>query len=52
MLIPHAANAKIHQWIHLADSVAHKRALLTHLLNQDDVEKAIVFVKHVSCLSP
>ena len=42
---PRRERKKIHQWIHLADSVAHKRALLTHLLNQDDVEKAIVFVK-------
>lgn len=36
---------KILQWIHLADDNSHKLALLTHLLRQEDVSKAIVFVK-------
>lgn len=37
-------HAKIHQWIHLADNLTHKYALLKHIL-QDQVESAIVFVK-------
>ncbi|WP_333606575.1 ATP-dependent RNA helicase SrmB, partial [Arsukibacterium sp.] len=37
--------AKIIQWVHLADDADHKLALLTHLLQQADVSKAIVFVK-------
>ncbi|WP_462159204.1 ATP-dependent RNA helicase SrmB [Pseudoalteromonas sp. GB56] len=36
---------KILQWLHLADDYAHKLKLLVHLLQQEDVEKAIVFVK-------
>ena len=36
---------KILQWVHLADDYEHKLALLTHLLKQSDVEKAVVFVK-------
>ncbi len=35
--------AKIHQWIHLADDKAHKFNLLTHLLKQEDVKRAVVF---------
>ena len=42
---PRRERGKIIQWIHLADDNAHKLALLTHLLQQDDVQKAIVFVK-------
>jgi ATP-dependent RNA helicase SrmB len=38
-------HAKIHQWLHLADSFEHKVKLLTHLLQQDDVTQSIVFVK-------
>ncbi|WNO60567.1 ATP-dependent RNA helicase SrmB [Rheinheimera sp. MMS21-TC3] len=38
-------NAKILQWVHLADDAEHKLALLIHLLQQDDVTKAIVFIK-------
>lgn len=38
-------SAKIHQWIHLADSAPHKRALLEKLLAQAEVSRAIVFVK-------
>lgn len=36
---------KILQWVHLADDNSHKLALLTHLLQQEDVSKAIIFVK-------
>ncbi len=36
---------KILQWIHFADDLAHKQALLLHILNQTELEKAIVFVK-------
>ena len=35
--------AKIHQWIHLADNKDHKLALLTHILQQEDVKRAVVF---------
>lgn len=38
-------SGKISQWIHLADSMDHKVALLAALLKQDQVEHAIVFVK-------
>ncbi|WP_163932550.1 ATP-dependent RNA helicase SrmB [Paraferrimonas sp. SM1919] len=37
--------AKIHQWIHIADDFNHKVNLLIHILNQEDVTRAIVFVK-------
>ncbi|WP_462150827.1 ATP-dependent RNA helicase SrmB [Pseudoalteromonas xiamenensis] len=37
--------AKIHQWLHLADDYEHKLAILSHMLKQEDVTKAIVFVK-------
>jgi ATP-dependent RNA helicase SrmB len=37
--------AKILQWLHLADDNVHKLALLIHILKQEDVTKAIVFVK-------
>lgn len=36
--------AKIHQWYHLADDMAHKEALLIHIL-KSQVSTAIVFVK-------
>ncbi|QSX36382.1 ATP-dependent RNA helicase SrmB [Shewanella sedimentimangrovi] len=42
---PRSEKAKIHQWIHLADDKAHKFALLCHLLRQEEVKRAIVFVK-------
>ncbi|WP_286265264.1 ATP-dependent RNA helicase SrmB [Thalassotalea atypica] len=35
--------AKIHQWIHLADSSEHKTQLLVNILKQEEVEKAVVF---------
>ncbi|MFD2168008.1 ATP-dependent RNA helicase SrmB [Thalassotalea euphylliae] len=35
--------AKIHQWIHLADNKQHKFQLLTHILKQEEVERAVVF---------
>lgn len=42
---PRKEKAKIHQWIHLADDKDHKFALLCHLLKQEEVKRAIVFVK-------
>ncbi len=35
--------AKIHQWLHLADSKEHKYKLLANLLKQDEVKRAVVF---------
>lgn len=35
---------KIHQWYHLADDLAHKQALLVHIL-KEQVTTAVVFVK-------
>lgn len=35
--------AKIHQWIHLADSREHKVDLLLNILKQEDVTRALVF---------
>ncbi|WP_111977865.1 ATP-dependent RNA helicase SrmB [Algibacillus agarilyticus] len=42
---PRKESAKIHQWIHIADSRAHKRAMLFHWLRDPSVTKAVVFVK-------
>jgi ATP-dependent RNA helicase SrmB len=42
---PRREKGKITQYIHLADDAAHKLALLTHLLQQPDMNKVIVFVK-------
>lgn len=42
---PRSEKAKIHQWIHNADNKEHKFALLCHILKQEDVKRAIVFVK-------
>ncbi|PCK31947.1 ATP-dependent RNA helicase SrmB [Pseudoalteromonas piscicida] len=36
---------KIHQWVHLADSYEHKVNLLAQLLDDEEVTKAVVFVK-------
>ncbi|MCW8106935.1 ATP-dependent RNA helicase SrmB [Alteromonas ponticola] len=36
--------AKTHQWYHLADDLAHKDALLVHILTHQ-IENAIVFIK-------
>ncbi len=36
--------AKTHQWFHLADDLAHKDALLSHILTHQ-IDNAIVFVK-------
>ncbi len=36
---------KIHQWYHLADDMAHKQALLVHILKQPSTTSAVVFVK-------
>lgn len=42
---PRSERRKITQWLHLADSAEHKLALLTHLLKQEEISKAIIFVK-------
>lgn len=42
---PRSEKAKIHQWAHLADDASHKFALLCHILRQEQVKRAIVFVK-------
>ncbi|GLP95553.1 ATP-dependent RNA helicase SrmB [Paraferrimonas sedimenticola] len=42
---PRRESGKIHQWMHLADDKDHKFALLCHWLNQEEVTRAIVFVK-------
>ncbi|WP_299003554.1 ATP-dependent RNA helicase SrmB [uncultured Shewanella sp.] len=42
---PRSEKAKIHQWIHIADDKHHKFAMLCHLLRQEDVTRAIVFLK-------
>ncbi|HKS33796.1 MAG TPA: ATP-dependent RNA helicase SrmB [Enterobacteriaceae bacterium] len=36
---------KIHQWYYRADNAEHKTALLTHLLQQPDVSRSIIFVR-------
>ncbi|PKH21876.1 ATP-dependent RNA helicase SrmB [Enterobacterales bacterium CwR94] len=36
---------KIQQWYYRADDIAHKTALLVHLLQQPEVTRAIVFVR-------
>ncbi|CAI0698009.1 ATP-dependent RNA helicase SrmB [Serratia quinivorans] len=36
---------KILQWYYRADDVAHKTALLVHLLQQPDVQKSVIFVR-------
>ena len=35
--------AKIHQWLHIADSAQHKLNLLVNILKQEGVERAVVF---------
>ena len=35
--------AKIHQWLHIADSKEHKIALLLNLLKQEELERVVVF---------
>ena len=35
--------AKIHQWLHLADSFDHKVNLLLNILKQEEVKRAVVF---------
>lgn len=42
---PRRERGKIIEWTYLADSLDHKLALLLSFLEQDEVEKAIVFVK-------
>lgn len=42
---PRREKGKITCWMHNADDANHKLALLTHILQQADVQKAIVFVK-------
>ena len=36
--------AKTHQWYHLADDMAHKQAMLVHIL-KNDITNAVVFIK-------
>lgn len=36
---------KIHQWYYRADDVAHKTAMLVHLLKQPDTTRSIIFVR-------
>ncbi|WP_039055934.1 ATP-dependent RNA helicase SrmB [Enterobacter sp. Bisph1] len=36
---------KIHQWYYRADDLAHKTALLVHLLKQPEMSRSIVFVR-------
>jgi len=38
-------SAKIIQWAHTADNLEHKQALLVNLLNNEEFERTIVFVK-------
>ncbi|MGB1296678.1 MAG: ATP-dependent RNA helicase SrmB [Psychrobium sp.] len=38
-------SAKINQWVHLADTIEHKQAILARLLVQPEFERTIVFVK-------
>jgi len=35
--------AKIHQWLHIADSASHKLNLLVNILKQEGVERTVVF---------
>jgi ATP-dependent RNA helicase SrmB len=35
--------AKIHQWLHIADSAQHKLNLLVNTLKQEDVKRTVVF---------
>lgn len=35
--------AVIHQWLHLADNMQHKVALLVNILKQEDVKRIVVF---------
>ena len=39
------AAAKITQWVHLADDLAHKQKILATLLKSDNLARTIVFVK-------
>ncbi|MCF1428374.1 MAG: ATP-dependent RNA helicase SrmB [Shewanella sp.] len=43
--LPRSEKAKIHQWIHLADSREHKFALLCALLAKEEVQRTVVFCK-------
>ncbi|MFT4926389.1 MAG: ATP-dependent RNA helicase SrmB [Phenylobacterium sp.] len=36
---------KINQWMHIADDEQHKFSLLAHIVQQEDCEKVIVFVR-------
>ncbi len=35
--------AKVHQWLHLADSTQHKLNLLVNILKQEDVKRVVIF---------
>ena len=43
--LPRSEKAKIHQWVHLADSREHKFALLCALLAKEELQRTIVFCK-------
>lgn len=43
--VPRREKNKLHEWIHLADNLDHKRQLLLHYLKSESVTKAIVFAK-------
>jgi len=42
---PRKESGKINQWVHMADSIGHKQAMLINLLQDPDLERTIVFVK-------
>ncbi|NRA69785.1 MAG: ATP-dependent RNA helicase SrmB [Gammaproteobacteria bacterium] len=42
---PRKESAKINQWVHIADSIGHKQAMLIKLLKSGELERTIVFVK-------
>ncbi|MCM2681341.1 ATP-dependent RNA helicase SrmB [Echinimonas agarilytica] len=43
--VPRREKNRLHQWVHLADDLNHKRQLLLHYLKDESVTKAIVFAK-------
>lgn len=42
---PKSEQGKIHQYIHLADTLGHKQLLLLHILKEETTKRAIIFVK-------
>ncbi|MBW8192347.1 ATP-dependent RNA helicase SrmB [Neiella marina] len=43
--VPRSEKNRIHQWVHIADNIDHKRQLLLHYLTSDQAQKIIVFGK-------